>query len=82
MYDNYFDENEFKRYFKKALTKAMRKSGLTREDLADILGVSKHTIDRYFCGERMPTIATVMKISGALGYSPIVFLNPDEYGNI
>jgi transcriptional regulator with XRE-family HTH domain len=55
-----------------------RRKGLTQEDLARLLGVSRITIARWETGQRFPTTEQLIKLSEILGVSPEELLKIDE----
>ena len=48
----------------------MAKKGITREQLAETLGMSRSGIDRYCLGNREPSAATVERMATVLGVEP------------
>lgn len=56
--------------------------GMTRKELATILGVSPATITRYEKGEREPNLETIKKIASALDVSLTSLLDTKPSGHI
>ena len=54
-----------------------RRRGLTQEDLARLLGVSRITVARWESGQRFPTTEQLMKLSKVLEVSPEELLRVD-----
>ena len=54
-----------------------RRKGLTQEDLARLLGVSRITVARWESGQRFPTTEQLMKLSKVLEVSPEELLRVD-----
>lgn len=59
------------------------KDGLTQEELAEILGVTKNSIQKYEANE-VPNlkIGTIRMLSNKFGISPTVFIFPENYRDI
>lgn len=57
------------------LKELRKKKGLTQAELANIVGVSDVTINRYELGLRTPKIDNILKIANALEVNPQLFLN-------
>ena len=55
--------------------------GLTQKELADMVGVTAVTINRYENGQREPDIDLLMKISKFLDISVDSLIGNDEYSN-
>jgi len=55
-----------------------RRKGLTQEDLARLLGVSRITVARWETGQRFPTTEQLMRLSKVLGVSPEELLKTDK----
>lgn len=76
------------------LRELRKKRGISQEDLAKVLGVTKSTISKYELGQREPDINAILKISEQFGASveyllgvvdedglltPEGFADPDDY---
>ena len=59
------------------------KDGLTQEELAEILGVSKNSIQKYESNE-VPNlkISTIRQLSNHFGISSKAFIFPEEYRDV
>ncbi len=66
-----YGEEAAKLGFALALTCARQERGLTQEELADLLGVSKAYVVRLESGEANPSIAKAGRIFAALWLTPI-----------
>ena len=64
--------------FEEKLTVLRKKNGLSQEDLADQLGVSRQAISRWELGSTMPDAPNLLKLSDLFGVS-IDYLLHDEY---
>lgn len=65
--ENYeLTDEEWGRSFKTRLRKIMDRNMITQEELAERLGLSRRTINRYVNGETVPTALMLNKISRAL----------------
>ncbi len=55
---------------RKKLIKMRMRKGLTQAEIAKKMGTNKSNISRLECGEKVtyPTLATISKYAGALGY--------------
>ena len=51
------------------LRELRKKRGISQEDLAKVLGVTKSTISKYELGQREPDINAILKISEQFGAS-------------
>lgn len=56
----------------------IRKGDLTQEQVAEMVGASKWTINRIECGKRQPSISLAKKLSAALEI-PVSALRPDIF---
>lgn len=61
-------DEEWNRSFKIRLRKIMNHRSITQDELADRLGVSRITINRYINGHTIPSCLMLRKISLALDY--------------
>lgn len=59
-------DEEWNMSFRKRLRQKLSRSRITQEELADILGVSRITINRYINGQSIPSALMLKKISLAL----------------
>ncbi len=61
------------------LFKARRKKGLSQEDVADQLGVSRQTISKWETGETLPDIRQAKRLAVLYGLSldELIDLDPD-----
>ena len=64
--------------FEEKLTILRKKNGLSQEDLADKLGVSRQAISRWELGSTMPDAPNLLKLSDLFSVS-IDYLLHDEY---
>ena len=64
--------------FEEKLTVLRKKNGLSQEDLADQLGVSRQAISRWELGSTMPDAPNLLKFSNLFGVSTDYLLH-DEY---
>lgn len=55
---------------RKKLIRMRKSKGLTQEEIAKLMGTNKSNISRLECGDKVsyPTLATISKYAGALGY--------------
>ena len=56
----------------------LRECGITQQELADDIGVSKSTISRYIKGEIMPSLKNIINMSFSLDCDIADLVNPDE----
>lgn len=56
----------------------LRECGITQQELADEIGVSKSTISRYIKGEIMPSLKNIINMSFFLDCDIADLVNPDE----
>lgn len=56
----------------------LRECGITRQELADEIDVSKSTISRYIKGELMPSLKNIINMSFFLGCDIADLVNPNE----
>lgn len=54
--------------FKRRLRTLMNRRRITQDDLADILGLSRATINRYVNGDTVPDFITMQEIATILNY--------------
>lgn len=59
-------DDEWNRSFKTRLRKMLSRKNVTQEELADRLGISRVTINRYINGQTIPSSLMLKKISLAL----------------
>ena len=64
--------------FEEKLTMLRKKNGMSQEDLADQLGVSRQAISRWELGSTMPDAPNLLKLSSLFGVS-IDYLLHDDY---
>lgn len=64
--------------FEEKLMALRKKSGMSQEELADRLGVSRQAISRWELGSTLPDAANLLKISDIFGVS-IDYLLHDDY---
>ena len=64
--------------FNEKLTIHRKKNGLSQEDLADKLGVSRQAISRWELGSTMPDATNLLQLSDLFGVS-IDYLLHDDY---
>ena len=50
---------------------------MTTEDLAEMTGIQKRTLDGYRIGRREPSLSKGLRIAGALGIDPAELLKRD-----
>lgn len=62
------DMNNFTRSIGIALFRAREAAGISREGLQMKSGIHRNTIARYENGEAIPTLKTLVVLTGALGY--------------
>jgi len=62
----------------KRLADLRRKKGLTQEELAELLGVSRVTVARWETGKLVPGTSSIMKLSDVLGVPPSYFFEEEE----
>jgi repressor LexA len=62
----------------KRLAELRKKKGLTQEDLAELLGVTRVTVARWETGKLVPSTSSILKLSKALGVSPSYFFESEE----
>ena len=60
------DQSEWMRTFGDNLRDLLEDYKMTQEELAKSVGVNRSTISRYICGDRMPNVRMILKISYAL----------------
>lgn len=60
-------DEEWEMSFRKRLRQRLSRSRITQEELADRLGVSRITINRYINGQTIPSALMLKKISLVLG---------------
>lgn len=59
-------DEEWQQEFGRRLNRALWKKGMTQEDLADEVGVSKRMLTRYMNGHSIPSARNISKISKVL----------------
>ena len=64
--------------FNEKLTIHRKKNGLSQEDLADKLGVSRQAISRWELGSTMPDATNLLQLSDLFGVS-VDYLLHDDY---
>jgi len=62
----------------KRLAELRRKKGLTQEDLAELLGVTRVTVARWETGKLVPSTSSILKLSKVLGVSPSYFFDEEK----
>ena len=60
------------------LKEARKRKGLSQEQLADLVGVTRSTVAKWEIGERSPKGDHLIKLSEILGVSPTYFFEPEE----
>lgn len=55
-----------------AITEAMQRSGLTQQEVADRLGVSRSAVHQWCSGKKVPTWQRLSEVLAVLGYAPEV----------
>jgi transcriptional regulator with XRE-family HTH domain len=61
------DKDALKRIFSVRLLQAMADAGLSQTALADKLEVDPPVISRWVCGRKLPSAASIARLSAALG---------------
>lgn len=61
------------------LAQAIRKSGYSQKELAELIGVKRPQISCYIHGTKMPAIDTLAKLIAVLDVDPTDILCLDEY---
>lgn len=64
--------------FAERLKKLRENKGLTQQELAELLGISRSAVTKYETGERFPDEAMLKKIAGVLGASLDTLLGHDS----
>lgn len=59
------------------LSEIMKEKGVTNQQLADLTGISKRTIEGYRSGRREPGLSAGLAIAKALNVDPYELLNKD-----
>lgn len=70
------NRNNMKEVFKQRLKNARIITGLSMDDLAEKVGVSKQMISKYEAGSSIPDSTNLIKLSKALGRKPDYFFKP------
>lgn len=61
------------------LTELMKEHGVTSQELSEITGISKRTIDEYRSQRmKMPSLVNGIKIADALGVDPHELIKEEE----
>jgi len=60
------------------LAELRRRKGLTQEDLAELLGVTRVTVARWETGKLVPSTSSILKLSEVLGVPPSYFFESEE----
>ncbi len=68
--------------FGRNLLKVLNERHVSQRQLAEAIGVSDVSVNRYISGERNPSAETVAKMSQALGVSSDVLLAPEKHSSI
>ena len=63
-----FDDNQEMKRFLYKFRRMLTIKNVTQEELAKMIGVSRITINRYYTGESIPNILTMVKITKALDW--------------
>ena len=61
------NEQDFMKRFSTAIACWRKRLGMTAQEFADFVGISKNTIHNYENGHRMPQLYTAMLIAERLG---------------
>lgn len=72
------DYSEAKPFKVTRLEEAMKRKGMTRQDLADATGVTPVTISRYITGKREPKYHILKLLAKALDTTPDYIMGYDE----
>ena len=59
------------------LTKIMKQNKVTSQELAEVTGIGKRTIDDYRQGRREPSFVNGLKIANAMGVDPFELAGVD-----
>ena len=65
--------------FQERLVKLRLLKGLTQEDLASVVGITRRSIVHFEQGTRTPSTATLLKLADALGVKKEALISDDEY---
>lgn len=65
--------------FSKRLREVRRRSGLTQQQLGDLIGVTKVSVCCYEKGTRTPTLDTLLDLANVLNVEFTYLLGTDEY---
>ena len=68
--------------FGKNLLKVLEEKHVTQQQLADAIGISNVSVNRYISGERNPSAETVAKMAQALGVSTDTLLESEKSSSI
>lgn len=66
-------EKEAKQQVSEMIRVAREKKGISQSDLANILGVTRATVNGYESGRTSPTVTTLQRIANALGTTINIF---------
>ena len=83
MVKNIFERgNSMASKFGKNLLKVLEEKHVTQQQLADAIGISNVSVNRYISGERNPSAETVAKMAQALGVSTDTLLESEKSSSI
>ena len=68
--------------FGKNLLKVLEEKHVTQQQLADAVGISNVSVNRYISGERNPSAETVAKMAQALGVTTDTLLESEKSSSI
>lgn len=67
--------NSTKKEQEMRLSEIMKEKGVTNQQLADLTGISKRTIESYRAGRREPSLSAGLAIAKALDADPYLLLD-------
>lgn len=83
MVKNIFERgNSMASKFGKNLLTILEEKHVTQQQLADAIGISNVSVNRYISGERNPSAETVAKMAQALGVSTDTLLESEKSSSI
>lgn len=62
-------EEDYRRVFRRRLLRHMRFKGVSQNELAEAIGLSRNTVSKYITGKSTPSAFHLAKIARALGVS-------------